>query len=204
MLKRKQVVRLIAILLVVCSIFLTWQWFDSKEWLHDVMLLFHQPKWLVFMVIVYLASFLLKTAAWRIYAGQEVKFAVYFHAISYSLLVNHVLPIKVGDGVRTGLLMKDGGKSWEDALHSVAVMRLLDMLVLAGIGGIGIVRMGLPSSWIWVTLLACGTVILATAHYLPVIRKIPFVVKHSAYFQMKMLSGKGSRHSRLNYAKLGA
>ena len=33
--------------------------------------------------------------------------------------------------------------------------------------------------------------ILATAHYLPVIRKIPFVVKHSAYFQLKMLSGKG-------------
>ena len=119
MLKKKQVVRLIAILLVVCSIFLTWQWFDSKEWLRDVGLLFHQPKWLVFMVIVYLASFLLKTAAWRIYAGQEVKFAVYFHAISYSLLVNHVLPIKVGDGVRAGLLMK----AWREVMGGCAPFR---------------------------------------------------------------------------------
>lgn len=97
----------------------------------------------------------------------------------------------MGDGVRTGLLMKNGRKSWEDALHSVAVMRLLDMLVLGVIGGIGIVRMGLPSSWMWVTLLASGTAILATAHYLPMIRKFPFVVKHSAYFHLKMLSGKG-------------
>ncbi|MDQ0891714.1 uncharacterized membrane protein YbhN (UPF0104 family) [Paenibacillus sp. V4I9] len=76
--------------------------------------------------------------------------------------------------------------------HSVAVMRLLDMLVLAGIGGIGIIRLGLPSSWIWVTVLAGGTVILATAHYLPVIRKIPFIAKHSAYFHLKMLSRKGA------------
>jgi uncharacterized membrane protein YbhN (UPF0104 family) len=191
MLTKKRMIQSIAIFLVVCSLVITWQWFDSKEWLRDVGLLFHRPKWLVFMVSAYLASFLLKAAAWRIYAGQEVKFAVYFHAISYSLLVNHVLPIKVGDGVRTGLLMKNGGKSWEDALHSVAVMRLLDMLVLAGIGGIGIVRMGLPSSWMWVTLLVSGTAILATAHYLPVIRKFPFVVKHSVYFHLKMLSGKG-------------
>ncbi|CAN7230487.1 lysylphosphatidylglycerol synthase transmembrane domain-containing protein [Paenibacillus sp. LjRoot153] len=191
MLTRKQVVRLIAFLLVVCSIFLTWRWFDSKEWLHDVGLLFHQPKWLIFIIIVYLASFLLKAIAWRSYAGKEVRLAVYFHAISYSLLVNHVLPIKVGDGVRAGLLMKNGGKSWEDAIHSVAVMRLLDMLVLAGIGGIGIVRMGLPSSWMWVTLLASGTVILATAHYLPLIRRIPAVVKHTSYFQLQMFSVKG-------------
>lgn len=191
MFTKKQVVRWLAIILVVCSIVLTWQWFDSKEWIRDVEQLFHQRKWLVFMVVIYLASFLLKASAWRIYTGQEVRFAVYFHAISYSLLVNHLLPIKVGDGVRTGLLMKNGGKSWEDALHSVAVMRLLDILVLAGIGGIGIVRMGLPFSWIWVILLASGTVILATAHYLPVIRRIPLVVKHSANFQMKMLSGKG-------------
>lgn len=191
MLTKKQVVRFMAILLVICSIFLTWRWFDSKDWLRDVGLLFHQPKWLVFMFIVYLVSFLLKAAAWRIYAGPEVRFSIYFHAISYSLLVNHLLPVKVGDGVRVGLYMKHGGKSWEDALHSVAVMRLLDMLVLTGIGGIGIVRLGLPSSWIWVTVLAGGTVILATAHYLPLIRKIPFAAKHSANFHLKMLSGKG-------------
>ncbi|SDO04216.1 hypothetical protein SAMN04487897_107170 [Paenibacillus sp. yr247] len=188
---KRQVVRLIAIALVICSIYLTWRWFDSKEWLRDVGMLFHQPQWLIFMFIVYLLSFVLKAGAWRIYAGPEVRFGIYFHAISYSLLVNHVLPVKVGDAVRAGLFMKYGGKSWEEAFHSVAVMRLLDMLVLAGIGGIGIVRLGLPSSWIWVTVLAGGTLILATAHYLPVIRKIPFVAKHSAYFHLKMLSGKG-------------
>lgn len=90
-----------AILLIVCSIVLTWQWFDSKEWLRDVELLFHQPQWLVFMFVVYLVSFLLKAAAWRIYTGSEVRFSIYFHAISYSLLVNHLLPVKAGDGRNT-------------------------------------------------------------------------------------------------------
>lgn len=188
---KQQIVRFMAILLVVCSMYLTWQWFDSKEWLRDVGLLFRQPQWLIFMFIVYLLSFILKAAAWRLYTGADVRFSIYFHAISYSLLVNHLLPIKVGDGVRTGLLMKNGGKSWADALHSVAVMRLLDMLVLASIGGVGIVRLGLPSSWIWVTVLAGGTVLLASAHYLPFIRKIPFVAKHSSYFHLNLFSGKG-------------
>jgi uncharacterized membrane protein YbhN (UPF0104 family) len=33
--------------------------------------------------------------------------------------------------------------------------------------------------------------VFATAHYLPVIRKFPFIAKHSAYFHLKMLSRKG-------------
>ncbi|MDF2646622.1 MAG: hypothetical protein K0Q73_2427 [Paenibacillus sp.] len=41
-------------------------------------LLFHQPEWLVFMFVIYLLSFLLKAAAWRIYAGPEVRFSIYF------------------------------------------------------------------------------------------------------------------------------
>jgi uncharacterized membrane protein YbhN (UPF0104 family) len=188
---KKQLIRLIAILLVLCSLYLTWRWFSSEAWLQDVGLLFQRPRWLIFMTGVYLLSFLLKAAAWRLYAGTGVRIAVYFHAISYSLLVNHVLPIKAGDGVRAGLFMKHGKATWDESLHSVAVMRLIDMLVLAAIGGIGIIRLGLPSSWIWVTVMAGGAIFLATAHFLPVIRRIPFVAKHAAYFNLQILSPKG-------------
>lgn len=87
--------------------------------------------------------------------------------------------------------MKHGKATWDEALHSVAVMRLIDMLVLAAIGGIGIIRLGLPSSWIWVTIMAGGALLLATAHFLPVIRRIPFVAKHAAYFNLQILSFKG-------------
>ncbi|MBP1963915.1 lysylphosphatidylglycerol synthase transmembrane domain-containing protein [Paenibacillus aceris] len=189
---KKQLIRFIAILMVMCSLYLTWRWFSSEEWLQDVGLLFRQPKWFVFMSGVYALSFLLKAAAWRLYAGTGVRISVYFHAISYSLFINHVLPIKAGDGVRAGLFMKHGKASWDEALHSVAVMRLIDMLVLAAIGGVGIIRLGLPSSWMWVTVLAGGAVLLATAHFLPLIRKIPFVAKHAAYFHLQILSLKGT------------
>ncbi|MBD0382149.1 lysylphosphatidylglycerol synthase transmembrane domain-containing protein [Paenibacillus sedimenti] len=191
MLTKKQLIRLTALLLVITSVYLTWRWFDGAEWLHDVRLLADRPIWLAFMFTVYLLSFLLKAAAWRIYIGTKAKFGIYFHAISYSLLVNHLLPVKAGDAVRTGLFMKHSGKSWDEALHSVAVMRLLDMLVLGAIGGIGIISLGLPGSWVWISLLAIGTLLLAIARYVPAIQKIPFLLKHAAYFHMKMLSSKG-------------
>ncbi|BFT76045.1 YbhN family protein [Paenibacillus sp. P36] len=188
---KKQLIRFIAILLVMCSLYLTWRWFNSEEWLQDVVFIFRQPRWFMFMTGVYLISFLFKAAAWRLYAGTGVRFGVYFHAISYSLLINHVLPIKAGDGVRAGLFMKHGKATWDEAFHSVAVMRLIDMLVLAVIGGIGIIRLGLPSSWIWVTVMTGGAIFLAIAHFLPVIRRMPFVAKHAAYFNLQILSLKG-------------
>lgn len=184
-------ISLTAIILVAGSVYLTWRWFDSSEWLNDLRLLVNQPLWLAFMFVAYLGSFLLKAAAWRIYEGSQVQFRILFHGILYSLLVNHLLPVKAGDAVRTGVFMKHSGKSWDEALHSVAVMRIMDMLVLGGIGGVGIVWLGLPSSWLWISTLAGGTMLLAIARYLPWIRKMPFVRKHSVYFHTRMLSGKG-------------
>jgi len=187
----KWIIRLSAVPLLAAFIWMTWRWFDKDEWLGDLLLLVKQPQWLLFMFTAYLLSFILKAEAWRRYTGSNERLAIFFHGIIYSLLVNHLLPLKVGDIVRTGFLMKTAHKTWDEALHSVTVMRLLDMLTLCLYAGVGILMLGLPSSWLWVALLLAAAVLLAAIYKLPVLKKMPLIQKHLAHFKAAMLSGKG-------------
>ncbi|WP_028609268.1 lysylphosphatidylglycerol synthase transmembrane domain-containing protein [Paenibacillus harenae] len=187
----KWIMRLSAIALLAVFIWMTWRWFDKDQWLGDLLLLVKQPQWLMFMFTAYLLSFALKAEAWRRYTGANERFSIFFHGIIYSLLINHLLPLKVGDIVRTGFLKKMANKTWDEALYSVTVMRLLDMLVLCLYAGAGIVWLGLPSSWLWVAVLLAAAVLLAVCFKLPVIKKIPLIQKHLAHFKATMLSGKG-------------
>ncbi|RCW49050.1 lysylphosphatidylglycerol synthase transmembrane domain-containing protein [Paenibacillus prosopidis] len=187
----KWIIRLSAVILLAVFVWMTWRWFDKDEWLGDLLLLVKQPKWLIFMFTAYLLSFALKAEAWRRYVGSNERFGVFFHGIIYSLLVNHLLPLKVGDIVRAGFLKKMANKTWDEALHSVTVMRVLDMLTLCLYAGIGILWLGLPSSWLWVAVLLAAAILLAVIYKLPVIKKMPLIQKHLAHFKVTMLSGKG-------------
>jgi uncharacterized membrane protein YbhN (UPF0104 family) len=187
----KWIIRLSAIALFAVFIWMTWRWFDKDEWLGDLLLLVKQPQWLMFMFTVYLLSFALKAEAWRRYVGSNERLGVFFHGIIYSLLVNHLLPLKVGDIVRAGFLKKMADKTWDEALHSVTVMRLFDMLTLCFYAGAGILWLGLPSSWIGVAFLLAAMLLLAVLYKLPAIKKMPILHKHLAYFKATMLSVKG-------------
>lgn len=187
----KWIIRLSAVPLLAAFIWMTWRWFNKDEWLDHLFLLLKQPQWLIFMFTAYLLSFILKAEAWRRYAGSKERFGIFFHGIIYSLLVNHLLPLKVGDLVRTGFLMKTANKTWDEALHSVTIMRLLDMLTLCLYAGFGILWLGLPSSWLWVAVLPAAAVLLAVIYRLPFIRKMPFIQKHLTHLRATMLSGKG-------------
>ncbi|MFK7694615.1 lysylphosphatidylglycerol synthase transmembrane domain-containing protein [Paenibacillus sp. HJGM_3] len=184
-------IRLVALLLVLGSIYITWRWFDAGEWWADLRTLAAQPRWLALMLAVYGLSFALKASAWRLYAPSQAPFRVYVHAILYSLLVNHLLPIKAGDAVRAGVLMKQAGQRWDEALHSVGIMRLLDMAVLGLIGGTGIILLGLPTSWWGFAALAGLLALVAVARFLPWLSRLPFVRKHSDYFRTRMMSARG-------------
>lgn len=182
---------LLAVFLFTCFLILSWKWFDLNELLHHMHTLTEQPQWLVFMFVAYLLSFMLKAAAWRMYVGSQERFGIFYHGIIYSLLVNHLLPVKAGDIVRAGFLMKTARKSWDDALHSVAVMRLIDMFVLGVISLIGVMWIGLSASWAWIILLIAGITVSVIILKLTPLRNIAFVQKHWAFFRSTMLSVKG-------------
>lgn len=182
---------LLAVFLFTCFLILSWKWFDLNELLQHMRTLTEKPQWLVFMFVTYLLSFMLKAAAWRMYAGSQERFGIYYHGIIYSLLVNHLLPVKAGDIVRAGFLMKTARKSWDDALHSVAVMRLLDVLVLGVISCMGVLWIGLSASWAWIILIITGIMVSVVLLKLTPLRNMAFVQKHWAYFKSIMLSGKG-------------
>ena len=138
------------------------RWFQGRELGEAALELLRSPGILVVMTIGYGCSFILKALAWRLYVGRERedKLASYVYALLVSLFVNHVLPIKLGDLARTGMLARFARMRWDDALHSVAVMRLLDMASLLLIGSIGAAVLGLEASPRLVALLI-GFMLLA-------------------------------------------
>lgn len=123
-------VRLVGAGLAVVFLWLTYRYFDGKALLRQLHLLFQRPDTLAWMLIIYGASFWLRALAWKSYVGKPISFIVYVKGIFFSLLINHIAPFKVGDIARVAVLAKQKDVSVDEAVHSVAVMRLLDMLVL--------------------------------------------------------------------------
>lgn len=119
-----------AILLAAFAV-ISFLYFDAKSLFRSFYILFSHPFWILAMFLFYGASFLLKAIAWRMYLQGKAKLLTCLHAIFYSLLVNHILPIKAGDIVRTGVAVyRSKDVSLDEAAHSVIIMRLLDMGVL--------------------------------------------------------------------------
>ncbi|MFC5703960.1 lysylphosphatidylglycerol synthase transmembrane domain-containing protein [Cohnella faecalis] len=180
-----------AALLFLAFVLMSWQLFDHTAMQRQLRTLLDHPGWLLAMFAAYALSFVLKAEAWRAYEKREQRLAVYLHGIHYSLLVNHLLPVKLGDLARVGVLMKASRKKWDEALHSVAVMRLLDLLVLGTISSAGMLLLGLTVSW--TAMIAAAVLILAaivTVKLLPE-RKTAFLRKHARTVKAVALSRDG-------------
>lgn len=184
-------IRTMGVIFVIVFLFLTWNWFNKEELVSHLRTLAHHPMWLIFMFAVYYFSFVLKAAAWRMYEGTGERLQLYIHGMMYSLLVNHVSPLKIGDIVRTGFMMKTARKSWDQAFHSVAVMRLLDLLVLGVFAGVGILWIGLSSSWLWMSVITAAALLLFIGYRIPAVKRWPFIRKHLTTINAVMLSPKG-------------
>lgn len=128
--KHATAARLVGAGLVLVFLWLTYRYFDGEAFLEQLQLLLQRPDTLAWMLIIYGASFWLRALAWKSYVGKQISFIVYAKGIFLSLLINHIAPLKVGDIARVAVLAKQKDVSVDEAVHSVAVMRLLDMLVL--------------------------------------------------------------------------
>ncbi|WP_027409527.1 lysylphosphatidylglycerol synthase transmembrane domain-containing protein [Anoxybacteroides tepidamans] len=122
--------RIVGLGLVISFLFLTYRYFDAAALAQHVHTLKNHIHILLFMFAVYGASFWLRALAWRAYVGKPIPLSVYMKGLFLSLFINHISPIKIGDVSRIAVLARQSGISLDESAHSVAVIRLLDMLVL--------------------------------------------------------------------------
>lgn len=136
---KKFIKTLISLLLIVFFIGLTISFFDVRNIWRACKLVIQNPLWLGIMLFLYFLSFCLKAVAWERYLRGRVSFRNCLLGILYSLFINHLSPIKVGDFVRAEILYKrEKHIKREEAFHSVLALRAMDMICLIGIAMIGL------------------------------------------------------------------
>ena len=121
---------LIGFILVLAFVILTVYFFEFEMVQSFLSLLYKEPYWFFIMLIIYGAAFFLRAYAWQIYLQKEVSFSTCLNILWYSLFVNHLMPFKVGDLLRVFLISQTKKVSWDEGLHSVIVMRTLDLVIL--------------------------------------------------------------------------
>lgn len=126
----KLAIRLISIGFVVVFVLLTYRYFEGHMFLSHFRMMTNNPDKLAIMFAIYGASFWLRALAWKWYVGKNIPLTVYLKGLLMSLFINHLVPVKVGDIVRIAILAKQKEISIDESVHSVAVMRILDMLIL--------------------------------------------------------------------------
>ncbi|MFD2614287.1 lysylphosphatidylglycerol synthase transmembrane domain-containing protein [Paenibacillus gansuensis] len=114
-----------------------------------------EPLGLAGMTAAYLAAFLLRAWAWQLYLKGKASFGACLSGLLYSLLFNHLLPVKAGDGLRVFYIARNG-VPWGEALRSTVVLRVLDLLVLGGMAAGGAVLYGFDLSYRFLGYCAAG------------------------------------------------
>lgn len=126
----RKIFRVVGVFIVGVFFVLTFYWLDISVLYTRIVGLLQHPFWIFVMFLLYGMAFFLRAVAWKWYLCKEVPVLRYLDALWYSLLINHLLPFKVGDAVRVGLIAREDTVTWDEAIHSVVVMRLLDLSIL--------------------------------------------------------------------------
>lgn len=129
--------RIVGAVCLLLFVVLSFRVLDVQSLFAQLRSLLHRPILLALLVILYGASFLLKAYAWRLYLHGRITVREGLYGLLYSLLVNHLSPLKIGDAVRIAAITKRERVSFTEAAQSVIVMRLLDLLILGLYGAFG-------------------------------------------------------------------
>jgi uncharacterized membrane protein YbhN (UPF0104 family) len=189
---KKGLLRWGGVFLFLIFIWISFRFFDLDYTIEKSTLLFSQPLWLLAMTIGYTCAFLCRAWAWKWYVSKQVPLLTYLHALFYSLFVNHLLPIKAGDVIRVGVLMKEKEISWDESLHSVIVMRSLDLLVLGLLAGLGSLLVGFSISWNYSIILLLLTGMAGALAFIWIRRRnLSFFSKHLSIMKLAFSTRKG-------------
>ncbi|WP_409252739.1 YbhN family protein [Bacillus sp. SCS-153A] len=152
---KRAVKRIASFLLLLIFIWMAWQFLDMAEAVSGMTAVLQSPFLLLAILTVYLLAFCLRALAWKIYLKGRPRFLTCLLGVIYSLFVNHLLPVKAGDLVRMKVMSeRDRELTGGEIVHSVVILRVLDMLCLVGIAGIGLVLLNTAFRFSWILLLA--------------------------------------------------
>lgn len=134
------------------------------------------PYLIAVFFFMYFLSFWLKAITWKQYLNGKPRISSCILGILFSLFVNHVLPIKIGDLVRMKILTdRERTVTGEESIHSVIVLRVLDMVCLVVIVFLGLITLqadfSLPLWTALIGVLVSVTVILILSIYFPLFTK---------------------------------
>jgi len=184
---------LIGLLTILFFLWMTIRYFDIKLFSKQIKLLLDHPLLIVSLFITYSMAFIFRGLAWQRYLTNNIPLSQYVDALFYSLFINHLAPVKVGDVVRTGFLMKKANVNWDSSLHSVIMMRLLDILILGFIAIIGAFATGLRLSiWLFTGFILFGIVGLLIIYHLVAKRgKLSFLNSHIELLKKSLVGNNG-------------
>lgn len=106
------------------------------------------------LVMMYSIAFLFRAYAWKLYLHHRITMKEALYGLLYSLFINHVSPLKVGDAVRIAVITKEKKVTLGEATQSVVVLRILDLFILGLFGATGMLLL-------WRNILLNVPVILA-------------------------------------------
>jgi glycosyltransferase 2 family protein len=85
-----------------------------------------------------------------------------------AMAINNLLPLRTGDVLRGVALSGAGGIAAAHGLAAVALERILDLAIIAALGTIGALYLGLPAAWFLGALaLGCCTCLVCFARFAP-------------------------------------
>lgn len=128
---------LAASLLIIFFVGLSLAFLEWEVLMNSLSKLIKNPLLLVILTFFYGLAFWLRAWAWKLYVGNRLSFQTAVQGVFYSLFINHVSPVKLGDGVRIAIASKEETLSIDEAAHSVIAMRVLDFIILIGIAFLG-------------------------------------------------------------------
>ncbi|MBW2010447.1 MAG: flippase-like domain-containing protein [Deltaproteobacteria bacterium] len=88
--------------------------------------------WIIPAVLVSLSSFALRAIRWQLIleTAQKVSFWEAFHPMMIGFMLNCILPARVGEMARPGILQKRDALPFSTGLATVAAERLFDIIML--------------------------------------------------------------------------
>lgn len=112
---------------VLCLGLILW-YIDPKQ----IWMAFSTADWRVWplVIIAYTVFMLLRAWRWQIMLGDQARYWPVFHAQSIGYLLSNIMPFRIGDLGRAYLIGQQPGLNGLQALSTVALERVLDMLVV--------------------------------------------------------------------------
>jgi glycosyltransferase AglD len=156
--------RSLSIAIVLLFILLSVWFFDLSKIASALEKVLRRPDLVFYIILFYFLSFCLKAWAWRLYLLGRPAFLSCLLGILYSLFINHISPVKAGDLVRAGILsQREETIRFDEALHSVVILRILDILSLFLFTIIGLFLLDMNFSipiWTVIVILIGGGILL--------------------------------------------